>query len=121
MIKKLFRYLMPPKKLYRPSRHLSSSWEYETMPYEIKVILQAGLARDPNHARSIYKRLLKEHGNEWHKQVLLELYRARGDKFRIRVMKAIRQIFGEQEKPKAWYKTRDITVDANFIFKDNEK
>jgi hypothetical protein len=100
MIRQIYRYLYPHRKLHRVPKEVSAVYERVQMTPEEEIIIMAGLARDPAGARDTFKRLHRLHGDEVFRHVRLELRRKRHKTAGERAWMLIRQILGENEPRK---------------------
>jgi len=62
-----------------------------------RLVMMAGLARDPAEADTIYNDLARRHGDQVNDFIYLELHRRRAHTLRERAWMLIRQILGEEE------------------------
>lgn len=107
MIRQIYLYLYPPRKLHRIPKRVSASYDRAQMQHDAQLCLMAGLARDPAGAMNEATRLRQKHGDEWHQQLHLELRRKRHTTARQRAWMLIRQILGESE-PRKFERRRTI-------------
>lgn len=67
------------------------------MTQQQRLIIMAGLARDPAEAQTIYRELKRLHGDKVNEHIYLELERNRAHTFNEKLWMLIRQILGEEE------------------------
>ncbi len=100
MIRQIYRYLYPQRKLHRVPKRVSAEYDRAQMEPDAQLCLMSGLARDPAGALAEAQRLREAHGDEWHQHLHLELRRKRNTTASQRAWMLIRQILGESEPRK---------------------
>lgn len=111
----LWQYLRPKRKLYNPPRHVTAQYNPEGITLEQEIIMRAGKARDPQAAQAYYEKLTKKHGDKvWH-YLEFEVRRAHTETITERIMKLIRKIFGESERPAPVHTIEDNRVDYRVV------
>lgn len=114
MLRDIIRYLMPRPRLRRVPRTISAKYQRTDITREQAIILSAGLARDPEHAQSVLNDLRKKYGAEMWRYVDKRLYQPTSTPFKVRWLRTLQFILGEDDLPKIIRRKRP---DPRLIYK----
>ena len=80
--------------------------------------MMAGLARDPMEAQNIYIDLKEKHGDKIWDHVEFDVRRKRTGSFWQRLIKLMRKIFGEDERPNLRVRRAESIVLMDYQYED---
>jgi hypothetical protein len=93
------RYFFPPRGLHRIPKHISADYARHDVNVHQRLVMMAGLARDPARAQHIYDEMVSEYGlDDTRRRLELQVKRNRPGTFGERLLKLLRRIFGENER-----------------------
>ncbi|MEM9954342.1 MAG: hypothetical protein AAF846_22215 [Chloroflexota bacterium] len=107
-------YFFPKRKLHRIPKHITAQYARDEITKAQAIIMMAGLARDPIEAQSIYIELKQKHGDKIWQYVEFNVRRKRTGTFQQRLMKLMRKIFGEMERPNLRYRVEEPIVNMDY-------
>ncbi|MEO1440946.1 MAG: hypothetical protein AAFV33_11115 [Chloroflexota bacterium] len=119
MISQIIRYLLPPRRLSSPPKHISAEYMRGDFTTEQQLVMMAGLARDPERAAALYAELEAEHGEDVLDYIRLQIKRNRSSTIQERFLMMVRRILGEAE-PRKYERTRarDPIVKTDYRHKE---
>ncbi|MEO0565105.1 MAG: hypothetical protein AAF125_23560 [Chloroflexota bacterium] len=106
----IVRFILPRRKMWRPPRTISATYDRVNVSRQQALIMRAGLARDPAQAEQVYRRLRREHGPRVWDYVEYHLMRRRSESVGKRAVKLLRRLLGEGEPRKTIYRRRPEAV-----------
>lgn len=118
MINKIRRYFFPRRKLHQLPKHISAEYTRRNITTHQAIIMMAGLALDPAEAQFVYDTLREQHGDKVWQYVRFEARRRRSGTFKGRLMKLMRRIFGENERPNLRYRKDDPVIFTDYRMPD---
>lgn len=111
-------YFFPKRGLHRIPKEISAKYARNEITKAQAIIMMAGLARDPQHAQLTYENLKKQHGDKIWDYVELHVRRHRTGTFKHRLMKLMRKIFGEMERPNLRHRPEQPIVKMDYRIRD---
>ena len=114
----VIQYFFPKRKLHRPVKHVSAKYDRRDITKEARIIMMAGLARDPVRAHELFNEMQQEHGAGVYRQIRLEVRRKRSKTFWQRLIALCQKITGETEHADINPRDDDAIVRMHYAYRD---